>query len=117
MGGFPFLPHSLVDRPPADPSDPSPSPAADGPPPPPQHDRALPAPSRQGEHLLHRGGVSLHVAVLHRCAGLLVVPTSVGGVRSRVLPEDDDDARHDLPPSAVPPVLPTAGGPQQLQTP
>ena len=85
-------------RPPADPSDPSASPVADGRLPPFQHDRNFPAASRQREHLLQRGGVSLHVAVLHRCACLLVVPTSVGGVRSRVLAEDDDDARHVPPP-------------------
>ncbi len=88
-------------RPPADPSDPSATPVADGRLPPFQHDRNIPAAPRQPQHLGQRGGVFQDVPVLHGSAGLLVVPTSVGGVRSGVLPEDDDDAGHILPPSSA----------------
>ena len=93
-----LLPQFSVDRPPADPSDPSTSAVADGRLPPLQHDRHIPASTREPQHLGQRCGIVQDIPVLHLCAGLLVVPTSVGGVRSGVLPEDNDDARHLLPP-------------------
>src|SRR5512145_287062 len=60
-------------------------------------DRDLPAVDDHGDvapslaeadHLVHRGAVLLYVPVRYGLAVLLVVPTSVGRVRSAVLPED-----------------------------